>query len=83
MNEIERFKYLGVALNKYGQSDEVITLRIKKGGNCIGALNSLLWSKNTTRNTKKLLFSAIFKSIILYGSEVWEMKDIKQKLLAV
>jgi hypothetical protein len=51
---VERFKYLGVAFNKYGHSDEEITIRIDKGRNCIGALNSVLWNKNT-RNTKKLL----------------------------
>jgi hypothetical protein len=63
MKGVERFKYLGVTLNKYGHSDEEITLRSNKGRNYIGALNSLLWIKNV-RYTKKRLYSTVFKSTV-------------------
>jgi hypothetical protein len=65
---VERFKYLGLTLNKYGRKDDEITLRINKRRNS-GALNSLLWSTNITRKTKKRLYSAIFKSNILYYTD--------------
>jgi hypothetical protein len=55
MKEVEKFKYTGVILNKSGRSNEEITLKINKGRNCTGALNSLLWSKNITRNNKKTI----------------------------
>jgi hypothetical protein len=46
-------------------------------------LNSVLWSKNILHKTKKLMYQALVKSILLYGAETWTL-NTKQanKLLA-
>ncbi|XP_072401642.1 uncharacterized protein [Diabrotica undecimpunctata] len=74
--------YLGVKLTKTGRTDEAIKDRITKGKRDIGALNSVLWQKNIRPETKKRIYNAILKSVIVYGSEVWQLSQkLKGNLL--
>jgi hypothetical protein len=49
----------------------------------INKLNSILWA-NIKKQTKKRIYETIVESILLYGSDVWEItKRDKQRLEAV
>lgn len=79
----EEYTYLGVKIDSHGRCEKEIQSRITKGKKIIGALNPILWSKNITHKTKKLIYSSILESVILYGSEVWQINQQQErKLLA-
>ena len=39
----------------------------------IGAINGVWWSKNITRNRKKLIYNSMVKSVLIYGAETWNL----------
>lgn len=50
----------------------------------IQRLNSLLWSKSMYNNTKVRIYNSIVQSILIYGSETWELsKRHRQQINAV
>lgn len=80
---VEKCKYLGVIFNKQGTSNDEIQERIRKGKQAIGALNPILWERNIRKHTKKRIYNTIVKSVVIYGSESWEItKDNRRKLRA-
>jgi hypothetical protein len=57
--------------------------RISGGRRVIGMLNSVLWSKTILHKTKRLMYQALFQSILLYGAETWTLNTQEaNKLLA-
>ena len=34
-------------------------------------LNGLWWSKDVTKNRKKIIYNSIVKSVLMYGAETW------------
>nr|CAI5853376.1 unnamed protein product [Callosobruchus analis] len=80
---VEKCKYLGIILNKQGNSEDEIKERINKGRKVTGALNSLLWDKGIKKQTKNRLYKSLVESVMLYGAEVWDVsKRNKEKLMA-
>lgn len=78
------YTYLGTKISQSGRTEEEILERIIKGKRVIGCLNSLLWSTNISIERKHLLYNAIFKSVVLYGCETWQInKTLERKLLAL
>jgi len=41
----------------------------------IGALNGVWWSKNITRNRKKMIYNSMVKSVLIYGAETWSLYE--------
>ncbi|XP_030753748.1 uncharacterized protein LOC115880613 [Sitophilus oryzae] len=79
----EEYMYLGVKIASKGRCEKEIEERIGKGRKVIGALNSVLWSRDISDHRKKLIYNAILKSVMLYGSEVWQLSEKhKKKLLS-
>ncbi|XP_030753967.1 uncharacterized protein LOC115880813 [Sitophilus oryzae] len=78
------YTYLGTKISQSGRTEEEILERIIKGKKVIGCLNSLLWSTNISIERKHLLYNAIFKSVVLYRCETWQInKTLERKLLAL
>ena len=83
IRSVEKSKYLGVIFNKQGTSKDEIQERVNKGRIVIRTLNSLLWERSITRNTKKHIYNSMVQSVILYGAEVWNVSNVnKKKLMA-
>ena len=41
----------------------------------IGALNGMWWSKGITKNRKKMIYSSMVKSVLIYGAETWSLYE--------
>ena len=41
----------------------------------IGALNGTWWSKDTTKNRKKMIYNSMVKSVLIYGAETWSLYE--------
>lgn len=62
--------YLMTILNKQGSSNEEINDRVKQGKKAIGSVNSILWDKTITRQTKKdYLYQIIVQGIVAYRAK--------------
>jgi hypothetical protein len=70
---VNRFKYLGSILEATGTTTLEIEKIICEGRRVIGTLNSALWSKTILHKTKKLMYQALVRSILLCGAETWSL----------
>lgn len=44
-------------------------------------LNGILWDQNISKENKRRIYNTILKSIMTYGSEVWQIKKTTEKML--
>nr|XP_018898501.1 PREDICTED: uncharacterized protein LOC109031450 [Bemisia tabaci] len=72
INGCEEYKYLGVWLTQDGKFDRAIRERNVQGRKAIAMLNEVLWDQRISKVNKRRIYSAIVKSIVTYGSEVWQ-----------
>jgi len=63
------FRYLGTIFTKDGRDTKDIRHRVTQAWKIIGALNAVGWSKNITRNRKKMIYNSVVKSVLIYGAE--------------
>lgn len=75
------FKYLGTTITKDGKSDTDIKTKTVQGRKIINKLNSIWWSNEITKNTKKKIYSTIVEPITTYGCEVWEVSKRNENRL--
>jgi len=69
------FRYLGTIFTKDGKDSKNIRHRVTQARKIIGALNGVRWSKNITRNRKKIIYNSMVKSVLIYGAETWSLYD--------
>lgn len=80
----EEYKYLGSVIASESNSKKEITSRIGQARQATQTLNSILWSKYIKNETKIRIYHSIVQSILLYGSDTWELtKRDKQRINAV
>jgi hypothetical protein len=77
------FKYLGSIFTNSGKCKEEVLNRIEQARKAIRTLNSLLWSKHISLNTKKQMFYTVVENIFSYCCEIWTVDyRLKKKLLS-
>ena len=81
INGCEEYKYLGVWLTQDGKFDRAIRERNLQGRKAIAMLNGVLWDQRISKENKRRIYNAIVKSIITYGSEVWQLKKRSEDIL--
>jgi heterodisulfide reductase subunit C len=56
---------------------------VKKDGNVVRSLNSILWDKSLRKLTKKRINKTVVQSVMTCGAEVWDVsRKNRDKLLA-
>ena len=77
---VEKFCYLGDTIGARGSVEDSVTARIKSGWNKFRELLPLLASRGLPLVSKGKVFQACVRSVMLYGSETWPVKeeDIKR-----
>jgi hypothetical protein len=84
IGKCDEYTYLGSKITSEGNSKKEITNRIGQARQATQRLNSMLWSKNVKIGTKVRVYNSIVQSILIYGSETWEIsKRDCQRLNAV
>jgi hypothetical protein len=73
------FRYLGTVLTKGGRDTKKICHRVTQARKIIDALNGVWWSKNITRNRKKIIYNSMVKSVLIYGVETWSLYEDDRK----
>jgi hypothetical protein len=77
----ESFKYLGSVIHYSLTSDADICKRIKSATAAFGALKNLFGDKYLSEKVKGQVYTALVLSTLLYGCEVWSLReDLFQRL---
>ena len=72
---VDRFCYLGDTIGSRGGACDSVTARIRSGWNKFRELVPLLASKGLSLAAKGRLFQACVRSVMLYASETWQLKE--------
>ena len=76
LKQVEKFKYLGVALTSDGRQDEELDTRIGKASAVMRALHySVVMKRESSKKAKLSIFKAVFVPILTYGHESWVMTE--------
>jgi len=70
-----KYKYLGSIFTKDGTDTKNIRHRVTQARKIIGALNGMWWSKDITKNRKKIIYNSVVKSVLIYGAETWSLYE--------
>ena len=83
LDQVNRFKYLGVTLSPSNDSTSEIKSRLLLASTALGKLQKVWSDKDITLSTELRLLNALVYPVLLYGSEIWIIKknDLK-KLVA-
>ena len=75
------FRYLVTirVFTKDGRNTKNIRHRIIQARKIISALNGVWWSKNTTRNRKKMIYNSMVRSVLIYGAETWSLYEDERR----
>lgn len=83
VDDVNKFEYLGSILTPDGGTTADIQRRISIATNTFAGMSRVWSNKALKRDTKIGIFNACVKSVLLYGSETWHMKqDSTRKLQA-
>jgi hypothetical protein len=69
------YKYLGSIFTKDGRDTKNVRHRVTQARKIIGALNGIWWSKDITRNRKKMIYKCMVKSVLIDGAETWNFYE--------
>ena len=67
--------YLGSIFTKDGRDTKNIRHGVAQARKIIGALNGIWWSKDITKNRKKMIYNSMVKSVLTYGAETWSLYE--------
>jgi len=74
ISHLNEYTYLWVRITKDGNYEPEICDRISRGRAAITKLNSILWDRDVTPETKTYIYHAIVKSTCTYTAETWCLK---------
>jgi len=69
--QVENFKYLGANINHKNNMHNEIKSRISAANRGYQAMRKMFTSKLLSRDTKKKLYIAYLRPIVMYGYETW------------
>ena len=71
---VPSFTYLGSIISADGSIEAEITSRIGKAADAMKRLSNALWKRSCiSRQTKLRMYRALVSSVLLYGSETWNL----------
>ena len=72
---LDKFKYLGATLTKYGKSEIEINISRATATSTLVRLITIWMSRNISLHTKILLYNSLILSILLYSNETWILTE--------
>lgn len=85
VEQVSKFKYLGVQIDREGKMEDEIQERIQSATNLFHGLSGpFLGNKTIKTRMKMIVHKTIFRPILTYGSESWILpKGLKSKVQAI
>ena len=83
LEEVDQFKYLGSIIVANGGVEADVGHRVNEGCKVSGALKGVIKNRGLGRNVKKVLYEKVVVPTVMYGSELWGMKETERQKLNV
>ncbi len=84
LEDVYKFKYLGLMFVSNGQGTEEIRSRINLARSAFCRLQCCLWSRREiSLRTKGRVYQAVVRSILLYGCKTWPVRVADERMLEV
>jgi hypothetical protein len=74
------FRYLGSIFTKDGRDFKNIRHRVTQARKIIGAINGVWWSKDVTKNRKKMIYNSMVQSVLICGAERSLYEDDRRRI---
>ena len=72
-----------LCIDEYGRDPKNIWHRVTQVWKIISALNGVWWSKDITKNWKKIIYNSMVKSVLICGAETWSLfEDDRRRINA-
>ena len=72
LDSVTEFSYLGVMFTSDGKWEKEVGRRLQMGRAGLSSISKqVIWNKNVSAEVKKVIFSAMVRSRLLYGGEAW------------
>jgi len=69
------FRCLGSIFTKDRRDTKNIRHTVTQARKIIGALNGVWWSKDITKNQKKMIYNSMVKSVLICGAKTWSLYE--------
>jgi hypothetical protein len=76
-------RYLGTIFFKGGRDTKNVCHRVTQARKIKSALNGVWWSKNITRNRKKIIYNSMVRCVLIYEAETWSLYEDDRKRINV
>ena len=83
LEQVDQFKYLGSIIAENGGVEADVSNRVKEGSKVLGAVNGVIKNRGLGMNVKRALYEKVIVPTVMYGSELWGMKESERQKLNV
>ena len=83
LEEVDRFKYLGVTISADGRMEGEISQRVSEGMKVFGAVRKVWEGKRMSVKAKMGMYKSIVVPTVLYGCEAWNLNKSERKRVDV
>ena len=78
---MERFKYLGILIDRSDDDWTAVLRNIRKSRQVRGRIGKLLWREGSDTAVLENFYQAVVQAVLLFGEETWVfMETIMQRL---
>ena len=81
LNQVDRFKYLGVTVSKEGGFEQAVRARITAAWNKWRECSGVIYDRKIPRKLKVKIYTTVIRPVLLYGAEVWTTRKKEEKLM--
>ena len=81
--EVDQFKYFGSIIAANGGVEAYLGQRVNEGRRVSGALKGVIKNGGLGMNVEEVLYEKVVGPTVLYGSELWGMKETERQKLNV
>ncbi|GFO05113.1 hypothetical protein PoB_003161800 [Plakobranchus ocellatus] len=81
LNQVQKFKYLGLMLGEKGKSMLAVRARVKAAWEKWREIGPVIGDRKMPRKLKTKLYTTMVRPVILYGAECWVVGQKEEQLL--
>ena len=81
LRQVNKFKYIGVAISEKGGSEEAVRARVSAAWGKWRDLSGVIGDKKMPRKLKFKLYMTVIRPVLLYGAECWTVGKKEEQIL--
>ena len=81
LNQVDKFKYLGVTLSERGGTEAAVRARVTAAWAKWRELSGVINDKKMPRRLKVKMYLTVIRPVLLYGAETWTVGKKEERIL--